>query len=311
MIHHRRSSLLDAVRTPEDLRRLPREKLPRLVDEVRDELVSSVSATGGHLGAGLGVVELTVALHYVFQTPDDRLMWDVGHQSYPHKILTGRRHRMRSLRQKGGLSGFTRRSESAFDPFGAAHSSTSISAALGMALARDAVGGRHRVVAVIGDGALSAGMAYEALNNAGASGTRLLVVLNDNDMSIAPPVGALRDHLATLRRGSGRRANLFTALGFRYLGPVDGHDLDELVPALSLARDADGPVLLHVVTEKGHGYGPARAARDRGHGVGRFDVTTGRALETSRPGYTAAFARALIAEAEADPRIVALTAAMP
>jgi 1-deoxy-D-xylulose-5-phosphate synthase len=311
LIHHRRSSLLDSVRDPGDLRRLAPEVLPRLADEVRDELVAAVSTTGGHLGAGLGVVELTIALHYVFDTPSDRLVWDVGHQSYAHKMLTGRRHRLRSLRQKGGLSGFTRRSESPFDPFGAAHSSTSISAALGMALARDASGGRHRVVAVIGDGALSAGMAYEALNNAGASGTGLVVVLNDNDMSIAPPVGALREPLASLRRATGRRANLFTALGFRYVGPIDGHDLAALVPALAMVRDSDGPVLLHVVTEKGYGYAPAQKARDRGHGVGRFDIASGRALDTARPGYTAAFARALIAEAEADPAIVALTAAMP
>ncbi|MCR6632760.1 MAG: 1-deoxy-D-xylulose-5-phosphate synthase [Magnetospirillum sp.] len=311
MIHHRRSSLLDSVQNPGDLRRLPADLLPRLADELRDELVTAVSTTGGHLGAGLGVVELTIALHYVFHTPEDRLVWDVGHQSYPHKILTGRRHRLRSLRQKGGLSGFTKRSESPYDPFGAAHSSTSISAALGLALARDATNARHRVVAVIGDGALSAGMAYEALNNAGASATGLVVVLNDNDMSIAPPVGALRDHLATLRRGTGRRANLFTALGFRYVGPVDGHDLETLVPALRAVRDTDEPVLLHVVTEKGYGYAPAAESRDRGHGVGRFDIANGRPLEASRPGYTAAFARALIAEAEADPRIVALTAAMP
>jgi 1-deoxy-D-xylulose-5-phosphate synthase len=311
LIHHRRSSLLDAVRDPSDLRLLPPDSLPRLAEEVREELVAAVSTTGGHLGAGLGVVELTIALHYVFQTPEDRLIWDVGHQSYPHKILTGRRHRMRTLRQKGGLSGFTKRSESIYDPFGAAHSSTSISAALGMAVARDATGADHEVVAVIGDGALSAGMAYEALNNAGAAGTRLVVVLNDNDMSIAQPVGALRDHLALLRRGAARRSNLFTALGFRYVGPVNGHDLEDLVAALRSVRGSPGPVLLHVVTEKGYGYRPAHEAQDRGHGVGRFDIATFRPLDQAKPGYTAAFARALIAEAEADERIVALTAAMP
>jgi len=341
--------LLDTVDVPADIRRLRADQLRQLADELRQETISAVSVTGGHLGAGLGVVELTVALHYVFDTPRDRLIWDVGHQAYPHKIVTGRRGRIRTLRQEGGLSGFTRRAESEYDPFGAAHSSTSISAGLGMAVARDLAGGDNNVVAVIGDGAMSAGMAYEAMNNAGALRSRLIVVLNDNDMSIAPPVGAMSGHLSRLLSGrpyvtlrnlgrtfaeslpkplemAARRAEefargfvaggtLFDELGFYYVGPVDGHNLDHLLPVLKNARDSrlDKPILVHVVTKKGKGYPPAEASDDKYHGVVKFDVVTGKQSKpaANAPQYTAVFAKALIAEAEADRKIVAITAAMP
>ncbi|WP_295135729.1 1-deoxy-D-xylulose-5-phosphate synthase [uncultured Reyranella sp.] len=341
--------LLDTVDVPADIRRLRAEQLRQLADELRQETISAVSVTGGHLGAGLGVVELTVALHYVFDTPRDRLIWDVGHQAYPHKIVTGRRSRIRTLRQEGGLSGFTRRAESEYDPFGAAHSSTSISAGLGMAVARDLAGGNNNVIAVIGDGALSAGMAYEAMNNAGALRSRLIVVLNDNDMSIAPPVGAVSGHLSRLLSGrpyvtlrnlgrtfaenlpkplelAAKRAEefargfvaggtLFDELGFYYVGPVDGHNLDHLLPVLKNARDSqlDKPILVHVVTKKGKGYAPAEASADKYHGVVKFDVVTGKQSKpiANAPQYTAVFAKALMAEAEADKKIVAITAAMP
>jgi 1-deoxy-D-xylulose-5-phosphate synthase len=346
--------LLDRIRTPADLKNYSTEQLKQIADELRAETVHAVSQTGGHLGASLGVVELTVAIHAIFDTPKDRLIWDVGHQAYPHKILTGRRDRIQTLRQPGGLSGFTRRSESEYDPFGAAHSSTSISAGLGMAVARDMLrpGGRKNeqsVIAVIGDGSMSAGMAYEAMNNAGAMRSRLIVVLNDNDMSIAPPVGAmsaylsrlissrpflsLRDMMARLARRfpaplerAARRADefargiltggtLFEELGFYYVGPIDGHNLDHLLPLLRNLRDADSgpPVLLHVVTKKGKGYPPAEAAPDKYHAVSKFNVVTG-AQNKAPPGpptYTGVFAKALIAEAERDDRIVAITAAMP
>ena len=342
--------LLDRVRVPSDLRNFSIEQLRQVADELRAETVDVVSTTGGHLGASLGVVELTVALHAVFDTPRDRLLWDVGHQAYPHKILTGRRDRIRTLRQPGGLSGFTRRSESEYDPFGAAHSSTSISAGLGMAVAHDLLGqeGRH-VVSVIGDGAMSAGMAYEAMNNAGARKGRLLVILNDNDMSIAPPVGAMSAYLSRLissrsflnlrdlaarmakhfPRGlerTARRAEeyargiltggtLFEELGFYYVGPIDGHNLDHLMPVLRNLREAEeaGPILLHVITKKGHGYAPAEASPDKYHGVSKFNVITGEQAKAppGPPQYTRVFADALIAEAEADPAIVAITAAMP
>ena len=341
--------LLDTVDIPADIRRLRVEQLRQLADELRHETISAVSVTGGHLGAGLGVVELTVALHYVFDTPKDRLIWDVGHQAYPHKIVTGRRGRIRTLRQEGGLSGFTRRAESEYDPFGAAHSSTSISAGLGMAVARDLAGGTNNVIAVIGDGAMSAGMAYEAMNNAGALRSRLIVVLNDNDMSIAPPVGALSCHLSRLLSGrpyvtlrnlgrtfaeslpkplemAARRAEefargfvaggtLFDELGFYYVGPVDGHSLEHLLPVLKNARDSnlDKPILVHVVTKKGKGYPQAEASDDKYHGVVKFDVVTGKQSKpvANAPQYTAVFAKSLIAEAEADKKIVAITAAMP
>ncbi|MGK9165120.1 1-deoxy-D-xylulose-5-phosphate synthase [Inquilinus limosus] len=340
--------LLDTIRTPEDLRLLPASDVKQVADELRAETIDAVSTTGGHLGAGLGVVELTVALHRVFDTPRDKLIWDVGHQAYPHKILTGRRDRIRTLRQGGGLSGFTKRSESEFDPFGAAHSSTSISAGLGMAVARDLKGDDFRVVAVIGDGAMSAGMAYEAMNNAGALKSRLVVILNDNDMSIAPPVGAMSAYLSRLissrsyrslrhlmrdvtaifprpvaraakraeeyARGFVTGGTLFEELGFYYVGPIDGHNLDHLLPVLENVRDADeGPVLVHVVTQKGKGYGPAEASPDKYHGVSRFDVITGAQAKpkSNAPSYTGVFAQALIQEAEADDRIVAVTAAMP
>ncbi|MFO1081753.1 MAG: 1-deoxy-D-xylulose-5-phosphate synthase [Reyranellaceae bacterium] len=341
--------LLDTVDVPADIRRLRPDQLRQLADELRQETISAVSVTGGHLGAGLGVVELTVALHYVFDTPRDRLIWDVGHQAYPHKIVTGRRNRIRTLRQEGGLSGFTRRSESEYDPFGAAHSSTSISAGLGMAVARDLAGGNNNVVAVIGDGSMSAGMAYEAMNNAGHLRSRLVVVLNDNDMSIAPPTGALSAHLSRLLSGqpyvslrnigrsfaealpkplelAAKRAEefargfvaggtLFDELGFYYVGPVDGHNLEHLLPVLKNARDAriDKPILVHVVTKKGKGYAPAEASADKYHGVVKFDVITGKQAKpvANAPQYTSVFAKALIAEAEADRRIVAITAAMP
>jgi 1-deoxy-D-xylulose-5-phosphate synthase len=341
--------LLDQVIEPADLRKLPESDLRQFADELRRELVDAVSVTGGHLGAGLGVVELTVALHYVFDTPRDRLIWDVGHQAYPHKIITKRRDRIRTLRMGGGLSGFTRRSESEYDPFGAAHSSTSISAGLGMAVGRDLKGGKNNVIAVIGDGAMSAGMAYEAMNNAGSMKSRLIVILNDNDMSIAPPVGAMSAYLSRLLsskpysslrhigaaiarhfpRGlakAARRADeyargmvtggtLFEELGFFYVGPIDGHNIDHLLPVLKNVRDSSdtGPVLIHVVTQKGHGYAPAEAAADKYHGVVKFDVATGAQVKAKpgAPSYTAVFAKALIAEAEADERIVAITAAMP
>ncbi|WP_026868734.1 1-deoxy-D-xylulose-5-phosphate synthase [Inquilinus limosus] len=340
--------LLDTIRTPEDLRLLPASDVKQVADELRAETIDAVSTTGGHLGAGLGVVELTVALHRVFDTPRDKLIWDVGHQAYPHKILTGRRDRIRTLRQGGGLSGFTKRSESEYDPFGAAHSSTSISAGLGMAVARDLKGDDFRVVAVIGDGAMSAGMAYEAMNNAGALKSRLVVILNDNDMSIAPPVGAMSAYLSRLissrsyrslrhlmrdvtaifprpvaraakraeeyARGFVTGGTLFEELGFYYVGPIDGHNLDHLLPVLENVRDADeGPVLVHVVTQKGKGYGPAEAAPDKYHGVSRFDVITGAQAKpkSNAPSYTGVFAQALIQEAEEDERIVAVTAAMP
>ena len=342
-------TLLDRIHTPFDLRQLPREDLRKLADELRQETIDVVSVTGGHLGAGLGVVELTVALHYVFDTPYDRVIWDVGHQAYPHKILTGRRDRMRTLRQGGGLSGFTKRAESEYDPFGAAHSSTSISAGLGMAVARDLKGEHRNVIAVIGDGAMSAGMAYEAMNNAGARNERLIVILNDNDMSIAPPVGAMSAYLArvvssksyrgfrrfwkaVLRRFPGNTeklakrweeytrgfftgGTLFEELGFYYVGPIDGHNLDHLIPVLENARnDANsGPILIHVVTQKGKGYAPAEASADKYHGVVKFNVLTGEQNKSvaKAPQYTKVFAEALIAEAEKDKRIVAITAAMP
>jgi 1-deoxy-D-xylulose-5-phosphate synthase len=341
--------LLDSVNFPEDLRRLSAGDLPQLAAELRRELVDAVSVTGGHLGAGLGVVELTVALHYVFDTPKDKLIWDVGHQAYPHKILTGRRDRIRTLRQGGGLSGFTRRSESEYDPFGAAHSSTSISSGLGMAVARDLKGAKNHVIAVIGDGAMSAGMAYEAMNNAGSMDARLIVILNDNDMSIAPPVGAMSAYLSRLlssksyqsirhlaremakkfpkpleraaaraeeyARGFVTGGTLFEELGFYYVGPIDGHNLDHLLPVLKNVRDTaeQGPVLVHAVTQKGRGYPPAEAAADKYHGVVKFDVATGAQVKgkASAPSYTSVFAKALIAEAEADDKIVAITAAMP
>lgn len=345
-----RTPLLDMVRTPADIREFDQDQLKQLADEVRREMIDAVSVTGGHLGAGLGVVELTVALHHVFATPVDKLIWDVGHQAYPHKILTGRRDRIRTLRQPGGLSGFTRRSESEYDPFGAAHSSTSISAGLGMAVARDFKGESNNVIAVIGDGAMSAGMAYEAMNNAGSMDTRLIVILNDNDMSIAPPVGAMSAYLSRLlssrsylglrqlakqigekilpkslasmaekaeeyARGMVAGGTMFEELGFYYVGPVDGHNLDHLVPVLKNIRDTNktGPVLIHVVTQKGKGYGPAEAADDKYHGVSKFDVVTGTQTKPKAgpPSYTKVFAESLIAEAARDDKIVAVTAAMP
>jgi 1-deoxy-D-xylulose-5-phosphate synthase len=351
--------LLDRVREPADLRTLPESDLVQVADELRAETIDAVSVTGGHLGAGLGVVELTVALHYVFNTPDDRLIWDVGHQAYPHKILTGRRDRIRTLRQGGGLSGFTKRAESPYDPFGAAHSSTSISAGLGMAVARDLKDAaarargetpeRRNVVAVIGDGSISAGMAYEAMNNAGALRSRLVVILNDNDMSIAPPVGAMSAYLAKLVSGDTYRSlrdtakqfgrllpkalydtaaraeeyargilagggTMFEELGFHYVGPVDGHNLDHLLPILKNVRDApDGPVLVHVVTQKGKGYAPAEAAADRGHAVVKFDVISGQQVKAkpNAPAYTRVFGESLIKAADEDETVVAITAAMP
>jgi 1-deoxy-D-xylulose-5-phosphate synthase len=307
-------TLLDQIQIPADLKKVAKSELPQVADELRAELIDAVSVTGGHFGAGLGVVELTVALHYVFDTPKDKVIWDVGHQAYPHKILTGRGDRIRSIRKPGGLSGFTKRSESQYDPFGAAHSSTSISAALGMAVARDLKGGANHVIAVIGDGAMSAGMAYEAINNAGALKNRLIVVLNDNAMSIAPPVGALDQHLRGLVARAGAEASIFTNLGFRYVGPVDGHDVSRLVPLFEELRDGPpGPVLVHAVTQKGRGYAPAERAADKGHATAKFDVATGVQAKSasSVPTYTAVFAKALIAEAEHDSRIVAITAAMP
>ena len=322
--------LLDRVASPAELRSLSGSELAALADELRAETIHAVSETGGHLGAGLGVVELTVALHAVFDTPRDTLILDVGHQCYPHKILTGRREQIRTLRKGGGLSGFTKRSESGYDPFGAAHSSTSVSAGLGFAVARDLRGEAGHVVCLVGDGALSAGMAYEALNNAGAHGRRLIVVLNDNNMSISPPVGALARYLLRLRErvagppvpetapavpagaSDGPTATIFEALGFSYVGPVDGHDVGALLEVLSAARDADGPVLIHALTAKGKGYAPAESSADRYHGVSRFDVVTGQQFKSpsSAPAFTRVFADALIREAEADPTVTAITAAM-
>jgi 1-deoxy-D-xylulose-5-phosphate synthase len=340
--------LLDIIKTPDDLRQLPESQLRQVADELRTETISAVSVTGGHLGAGLGVVELTVALHYVFDTPRDRLIWDVGHQAYPHKILTGRRDRIRTLRQADGLSGFTKRQESEYDPFGAAHSSTSISAGLGMAVARDLQGGQNNVIAVIGDGAMSAGMAYEAMNNAGAMHSRLIVILNDNDMSIAPPTGAMSSYLARLVSGGAYRGlretakqlakklpkfiyekaqraeefargfwtggTMFEELGFYYVGPIDGHNLDHLLPILKNVRDSEtGPILVHVVTKKGKGYAPAEEAADKYHGVVTFDVVTGAQTKAkaNAPAYTKVFGESLIGEARRDDKIVAVTAAMP
>ncbi len=340
--------LLDRVNKPEDLRRLDEKDLPQVASELRTETINAVAVTGGHLGAGLGVIELTVALHYVFDTPRDRIIWDVGHQAYPHKILTERRTRIRTLRQGGGLSGFTKRAESEYDCFGAAHSSTSISAGLGMAVARDLDGGSHNVVCVIGDGAMSAGMAYEAMNNAGAMDSRLIVILNDNNMSIAPPVGAMSGYLARLLSGRTYRSlreqgkkfakhlpkffenraaqaeefargfwtggTLFEELGFYYVGPIDGHNLDQLLPVLRNVRDAkEGPILVHVITQKGKGYAPAEASADKYHGVVKFDVATGKQAKpkTNTPSYTKVFGESLVREAAKDDRIVAITAAMP
>ena len=349
MTKNSKTPLLDTIAEPLDIRGYSPDQLKQLADEVRTETIDAVSITGGHLGASLGVVELAVTLHHVFDTPHDRLIWDVSHQAYPHKILTGRRDRIRTLRQGGGLSGFTKRSESEYDPFGAAHSSTSISAGLGMAVARDLNGVNNNVVAVIGDGSMSAGMAYEAMNNAGSTDSRLIVILNDNDMSIAPPVGAMSAYLSRLissksyqsirhfakeiaeklpRRveETARRAEeyargiltggtLFEELGFFYIGPVDGHNIDYLLPLLKNLRDTeeDGPVLLHVVTKKGHGYEPAEQSFDKYHGVGRFDVVTGKQdkPKSNAPSYTNVFADALIQEAKKDDKIVAITAAMP
>jgi 1-deoxy-D-xylulose-5-phosphate synthase len=344
--------LLDQVHRPADLKRLSDAQLHTLAEELRAETISAVSETGGHLGAGLGVVELTVALHAVFDTPRDKIVWDVGHQCYPHKILTGRRDRIRTLRQKDGLSGFTKRSESPYDPFGAAHSSTSISAALGFAVARDLGGqvpeGLGDAIAVIGDGSMSAGMAYEAMNNAGHLGKRLIVILNDNEMSIAPPVGAMSAYLSRLyaeapfqdfkaaakgavsllpgpfREGAKRARDvlkgmavggtLFEQLGFSYVGPIDGHDLGQLLPVLRTVHDrATGPILIHVLTKKGKGYGPAETARDKGHGVSKFNVVTGeqKKAPSNAPSYTSVFAKSLLQEAAEDTRICAVTAAMP
>ncbi|MGH6770118.1 MAG: 1-deoxy-D-xylulose-5-phosphate synthase [Xanthobacteraceae bacterium] len=340
--------MLDTIKTPADLRLLDERHLRQVADELRAETISAVAVTGGHLGAGLGVVELTVALHYVFDTPRDRLIWDVGHQAYPHKILTSRRDKIRTLRQGGGLSGFTKRAESEYDCFGAAHSSTSISAGLGMAVARDLDGQSHNVISVIGDGAMSAGMAYEAMNNAGAMDSRLIVILNDNNMSIAPPVGALSAYLARLVSGRPYRSlrhvvhrlakrlpkfleqrarameeyarglvtggTLFEEMGFFYVGPIDGHNLDHLLPVLKNIRDAkEGPILVHVVTQKGKGYAPAEASTDKYHGVVKFDVATGKQVKAkaNAPSYTKVFGESLVKEAQKDDKIVAITAAMP
>jgi 1-deoxy-D-xylulose-5-phosphate synthase len=342
------ASILDSIKSPADLRRVNARRLQQVADELRAETINAVAITGGHLGASLGVIELTVALHYIFDTPNDKLIWDVGHQAYPHKILTGRRDRIRTLRTGGGLSGFTKRSESEYDAFGAAHSSTSISAGLGMAVARDLSGQKHNVICVIGDGAMSAGMAYEAMNNAGAMNRRLIVILNDNEMSIAPPVGAMSNYLTKLLssptymslRGLGKKfadhlpdffkekayraeelargfvtgGTLFEELGFYYIGIVDGHDLEQLLPVLENVRDADnGPFLVHVRTQKGKGYAPAEASKDKYHGVVKFDVPTGKQHKaaSNAPSYTKVFGESLIKEAEKDDRIVAITAAMP
>ncbi|MDB5710125.1 MAG: 1-deoxy-D-xylulose-5-phosphate synthase, partial [Sphingomonas bacterium] len=340
--------LLDTVHFPADVRKLRVDQLRQLADELRAETISAVGTTGGHLGSGLGVVELTTAIHYVFDTPRDRLVWDVGHQCYPHKILTGRRDRIRTLRMGGGLSGFTKRSESEYDPFGAAHSSTSISAALGFAIANKLAGKPGKGIAVIGDGAMSAGMAYEAMNNAEHAGNRLVVILNDNDMSIAPPVGGLSAYLARLissseylglrsfasritrrissrmhkaaskaeeyARGMATGGTFFEELGFYYVGPIDGHNLDHLIPVLENVRDAEeGPILVHVVTKKGKGYAPAEAAADKYHGVQKFDVITGTQAKAppGPPQYQNLFGEQLINEADRDPTIVAITAAVP
>jgi 1-deoxy-D-xylulose-5-phosphate synthase len=340
--------LFDRIAYPSDLKKLDVAQLPQFASELRQDLIRQVSRTGGHLGAGLGVVELTIALHYVFNTPEDRLIWDVGHQAYPHKLITGRRNSFHTLRQDGGISGFTKRAESVYDPFGAAHSSTSISAGLGMAVARDLKGEHHNIIAVIGDGAMSAGMAFEAMNNAGASSARLIVILNDNDMSIAPPSGAFSAYLARLAAGQaygdirnftkrltaylGKRVDraltravkhvrgyvtggtIFEELGFHHIGPIDGHDFGHLLPVLQNVRDkATGPVLIHVVTKKGHGYPPAEAAVDKYHGVAKFDVISGEQTKakSNAPSYTTVFANALIKEATHDDRIVGVTAAMP
>ena len=341
-------SILDSIKSPADLRRINARHLQQVADELRAETINAVAVTGGHLGASLGVIELTVALHYIFDTPNDKLIWDVGHQAYPHKILTGRRDRIRTLRTGGGLSGFTKRSESEYDAFGAAHSSTSISAGLGMAVARDLSGQKHNVICVIGDGAMSAGMAYEAMNNAGAMNRRLIVILNDNEMSIAPPVGAMSNYLTRLLsspmymslRGLGKQladhlpqffkekaslaeelargfvtgGTLFEELGFYYIGIVDGHDLEQLLPVLENVRDADnGPFLVHVQTQKGKGYAPAEASKDKYHGVVKFDVPTGKQHKaaSNAPSYTKVFGESLVKEAGKDDRIVAITAAMP
>jgi 1-deoxy-D-xylulose-5-phosphate synthase len=344
-----KTPLLDTVNSPADLKKLSKKDLPQFATELRSEMIEAVAITGGHLGAGLGVVELTTAIHYTFNTPDDKLIWDVGHQAYPHKILTGRRDRIRTLRQGGGLSGFTKRSESEYDPFGAAHSSTSISAGLGMAVARDLKDEKNHVICVIGDGAMSAGMAYEAMNNAGHLKSRLIVILNDNDMSIAPPVGAMSAYLSRIisskpylgireigkkitgklppplqraaqraeeyARGFWTGGTLFEELGFYYVGPIDGHNLEHLLPVLENVRDSvyEGPFLVHVVTQKGHGYAPAESAADKMHGVTKFDVVTGAQSKpkTNIPSYTKVFAQSLIAEARLDDKIVAITAAMP
>ncbi|MAJ63631.1 MAG: 1-deoxy-D-xylulose-5-phosphate synthase [Alphaproteobacteria bacterium] len=341
--------LLDRVTVPADIKQFSDDELAQLAEEVRTEMVDAVSTTGGHLGAGLGVVELTTAIHAVFDTPRDRLIWDVGHQCYPHKILTGRRDRIRTIRQGGGLSGFTKRSESEYDPFGAAHSSTSISAGLGMAVARDLDGGKNNVICVIGDGAMSAGMAYEAMNNAGAMRSRLIVILNDNDMSIAPPVGAMSAYLSRLisskpyrnlrknvldlaarfprpiknatkraeeyARGLVTGGTLFEEMGFFYVGPIDGHNMEHLLPVLRNVRDdqGEGPILVHVVTQKGKGYAPAEASADKMHGVSKFDVVTGAQAKSkpAAPAYTKVFAQSLIKEAKKDDKIVTVTAAMP
>jgi len=348
MMSRPETPLLDKVDTPKDLRKLDAHDLRQLADELREEMIDAVGSTGGHLGSGLGVVELTVALHYVFNTPDDRLIWDVGHQAYPHKILTGRRDRIRTLRQGGGLSGFTKRSESEYDPFGAAHSSTSISAGLGFAVANKLAGTPGKAIAVIGDGAMSAGMAYEAMNNAEQAGNRLVVILNDNDMSIAPPVGGLSAYLARLissseylglrslaskvakklsrrvhtslgkaeeyTRGMVTGGTLFEELGFYYVGPIDGHNLDHLIPVLENVRDAEeGPVLVHVVTQKGKGYAPAENSADKYHGVQKFDVITGEQKKSAGgpPAYQNVFGETLAKLADDDDRICAITAAMP
>jgi len=344
-----KTPLLDKIQGPADVRSVDKRDLRQLADELRAEMIDAVSITGGHLGAGLGVVELTVAIHHIFDTPDDKLIWDVGHQCYPHKILTGRRDRIRTLRQGGGLSGFTKRTESEYDPFGAAHSSTSISAGLGMAVARDLKDEERNVICVIGDGAMSAGMAYEAMNNAGALKNRLIVILNDNDMSIAPPVGAMSAYFSRLWSGGtyqnirhftkqitgalskelqktvGRaeeyvrgmaapKGTLFEEMGFHYVGPIDGHNLDHLIPVLKNVRDADmGPILVHAITQKGKGYAPAEQSADKYHGVSKFNVATGEQQKgkSNAPAYTKVFAKALIDEAERDERVVAITAAMP
>lgn len=343
------SKLLDKIKYPSDMKNLARDQLQPLADEVRNEVINIISQTGGHLGAGLGVVELTTALHYVFDAPKDKIIWDVGHQTYPHKILTGRREHMHTIRQGGGLSGFTKRSESEYDPFGAAHSSTSISAALGMAVARDKAGNDNEVIAVIGDGAMSAGMAFEALNNAASTGSKVIVVLNDNEMSIAPPVGAMSGYLSKLMdsnpyqsirnvaknilpkpladaakaaenfakevSGISHSDTIFEKLGFEYLGPIDGHDMDQLVAVLENLRDEgeNKPYLLHVITQKGKGYAPAENSADKYHGVGKFDVASGEQKkgEAKAPKYTKVFADALIEQAKTDEKIIAITAAMP